>query len=109
MFTPADEKLRDIMEETADDLISMVEMELDEGSWVRKFYQRTEQLGLEMQDQVKMRGVADEWLSLQIAKSCLERLQSDYSPSGTEEPDLPPDKVFIQGAGWVEQIRKEIT
>jgi hypothetical protein len=96
MFTPADEKLRDIIEEASDELISMVDMELDEGSWVDRLHTRCYELGLELRDAVKMREVAEEIICLNLLKSTLDRIK-------TEEQEQPPYRVFIQGAGWVER------
>jgi hypothetical protein len=96
MFTPADEKLRDIIEEASDEMISMIDMELDEGSWVNRIHTRCNQLGLELSDAVKMIQVAEEIICLNLLKSTIDRIK-------TEEQNQPPDRVFIQGAGWVER------
>ena len=98
MFTPSDEKLQDIMEEAADELISMIDMELDEGSWGSKVMRRCGDLGLDVHESIKMREVIEELICLRLTKSTLNRIRDD---AGTEHAG--PNRVFVQGAGWIEE------
>lgn len=75
MFTPSDKKLQDLITQAADELLSRTEDFLDEGEWVSKFYRRCDELGIDPREaSTKLREVADEILSLQLAKHMLARI-----------------------------------
>lgn len=76
MFTPADEKLVEIIEEGADNLVSEVDMELDEGHWRGKFYRRCSDLGLDTAESVKMIEVAEEIICIRLLKCTLDRIKT---------------------------------
>lgn len=104
MFTPTDPQLREIIDNAADDLIAEVDMVLDEGSWIPNLYRRIDALGIShTQDIARMREVAEEIIALRVARHLLERLVVDME----SEPQLPPDKVFVQGSGWIERWKEK--
>lgn len=97
MLQPNDPQLQEIIEDATDDLISEVDMALDEGPWITRLYHRCDAMGLSIQDATKIREIAEEIMALQVSRSCLARLV-------VGEPQ-PSEQVFIQGAGWVKQVK----
>ena len=99
MFTPSDEELESIMDDAADAIVEMVDMELDEGEWVSRLHRRCDQLGLSVAEGAQIREVIEEVLCLRIARNALERIKI-----GLEEARERPGRVFLQGSGWIEEV-----
>ena len=95
MLTPSDPHLREIVETAADDLLSEIDMVLDEGSWISRIYNRCDALGIDLPEATQIREICEELLALQAARHLLGRLVIDLSS------EVHDGEVFVQGAGWI--------
>jgi len=102
MLTPSDQDLREIVERASDDLISEIDMVLDEGSWISRIYNRCDDLGIDVPEATQIREICEELLAYQAARHLLGRLVVDLSAPVHE------GEVFVQGSGWIKNWpRKE--